>query len=45
MRPVTDMNTIGSSDLTRLATAWPLMTLPRGIGSEWKRSIAPFVRS
>ena len=39
------MITIGSSDLSRLATAWPPSTAPLAMGSERKRSTAWFLRS
>jgi hypothetical protein len=43
--PVAVMKAIGSTARIRLATAWPARNVARGIGREWKRSIAPFVRS
>src|SRR6186713_1322925 len=44
-RPDSDINVIGSVARSRLATAWPDSSAPRGIGNERKRSTAPFFRS
>ena len=43
--PTSDISTIGSADLIRLATAWPVSTAPLAIGSERNRSTALFLRS
>ena len=39
------MTTMGSSDLIRLATAWPPSTAPLAMGRARKRSTAWFLRS
>ena len=44
-KPAIDMKTIGSSARIRLATAWPDRRVAREMGSEWKRSMAPLLRS
>ena len=43
--PVTDMRTMGSRDLIRLATAWPPSTAPLARGRERNRSTAWFLKS